>query len=709
MYVKRVKLVNAGPFANFETELCHGSVGVFGKNGSGKTTLIRLMHAALTRRFNMFPGVKADLAYSRAAAREPAYVELDASHQGVDFEVTLSLRDRKAGPGKSRLKVSGEAELNAEPEIVERLSQFGLTPPVVDFSVFVYGVYDFIDLTPSKRADVYRTLCGTERASIVHKHLVTVLASEDDLAVEFVDTSDQVAQSLAERQEACHELCVKLEQLLEKRGDKDRLERAARYVKRAEVYKRLAGEHARLTEQQARLKDRVRQALDRKAERQAALDELEAETGRVKKRATRASELLAVLATSRQKQARRERLLERREALLEAGVPPEKPMVSGTIDELAGKVGAIKAKRAELASSLEHLEGVTDNRCPTCRQKIDNPAEYRRHVKAERLSLKGDLERLSAELKAAQRYAQDLAGYKAGESTRAERLAGIDDELASLGPADPGSDVDEDALRKQVRAYEKAQHRVRDAARYLADAEAAVAKLTGQLEVTDRSLARIARSRAFSASAPDPGRVALAEKVLERGRKVDLKVATLKGRLTEAEGEVARLNGELRKIRRKAEVTRRAKRLKDLYNRAVDMTHWDGLPKRVASRTLGRMTGLINDNLALFGRPFSVAATDDMSFQAAIGDAPPRDMAWLSSGQRVLLAVSFWSAASLFAASPGMLVLDEPTANLDAANVDYLGAALATLSGNVRGNRQVLMTSHADGLRGSFDQVVDLG
>jgi len=66
-----------------------------------------------------------------------------------------------------------------------------------------------------------------------------------------------------------------------------------------------------------------------------------------------------------------------------------------------------------------------------------------------------------------------------------------------------------------------------------------------------------------------------------------------------------------------------------------------------------------------------------------------------------------WTLNSMFASQIGMLVLDEPTAWIDARNLDCLEVALTNLRGLVRAQGyQVIIITHHQQLQRVFDQVI---
>jgi zinc transport system ATP-binding protein len=125
------------------------------------------------------------------------------------------------------------------------------------------------------------------------------------------------------------------------------------------------------------------------------------------------------------------------------------------------------------------------------------------------------------------------------------------------------------------------------------------------------------------------------------------------------------------------------------YDPAFPISVWEAVK-------MGRLTAL--------SRKFSprdrIAVTEALE-QAEITDLANRSYAALSGGQRrrVLLARAL-------AAKPGILILDEPTANMDRESEDRLFVTL----GKLRGNTTILIVTHDTGFVSALtDRVLCMG
>ena len=117
----------------------------------------------------------------------------------------------------------------------------------------------------------------------------------------------------------------------------------------------------------------------------------------------------------------------------------------------------------------------------------------------------------------------------------------------------------------------------------------------------------------------------------------------------------------------------------------------------------------INDNLSMFNNPFYVEADHDLTFKVFFPGQPAVKAKQLSGGQKVVLAIAFRAAIDrVFGHNVGMMFLDEPTAGLDADNVEYFHTALQQLAKKVSSSRQLVVITHVQELSNVFDQLVEI-
>jgi DNA repair exonuclease SbcCD ATPase subunit len=148
-----------------------------------------------------------------------------------------------------------------------------------------------------------------------------------------------------------------------------------------------------------------------------------------------------------------------------------------------------------------------------------------------------------------------------------------------------------------------------------------------------------------------------------------------------------------------------------LLSQVRSVLHRDALPRIVHEAALRRMESGINEMLDTFESPFQVkTSTEDLSYVAYFRNGTVMPAQGLSGGQQVVLSLALrWTLNSLFASQIGMMVLDEPTAGLDARHIDLLEVALRGLGEAARSRGcQVIIITHERRLEGVFDQVIEL-
>jgi DNA repair exonuclease SbcCD ATPase subunit len=269
-------------------------------------------------------------------------------------------------------------------------------------------------------------------------------------------------------------------------------------------------------------------------------------------------------------------------------------------------------------------------------------------------------------------------------------------------------DGDKEELKKWLLDFEELESRLEAAKTGLATAKQAESTAELRLEAAKNRVAEIAQGVADNTE--EPSVVEKAKRRLAEHEVANNTLAQLRGEAKVLERNLTDKQAELKKLKNKLKRSKKLKLMAYTINIAREVMHRDRLPKRVALANLARMEGDVNEGLAFFGDPYWVEANSELSFTIHKPGEPPQAAGRLSTGQRVVLALSFWPAvASLWSSDLGMLALDEPTANLDADNRKFLAQALSAMTAKVRNNRQLIMVTHDPDLRTSFDQVIDLG
>jgi DNA repair exonuclease SbcCD ATPase subunit len=123
------------------------------------------------------------------------------------------------------------------------------------------------------------------------------------------------------------------------------------------------------------------------------------------------------------------------------------------------------------------------------------------------------------------------------------------------------------------------------------------------------------------------------------------------------------------------------------------------------------MKDRINEILRIFEAPFEVEPTDELGWMANFLDGTRQVVdRRLSVGERVVLSMAFRVVLnSIFAGGVGLLIMDEPTADLDEHNLACLPQALDKLrSLSAEQGLQVLFVTHAQVIRKYFDNVIEI-
>lgn len=153
MWLKKFRIVNLGPFVEFETSLKRGSIGIFGKNGSGKSTLVNLMYGLVTGDFGRF-GVKIDAIRNTADKKDEAYVSGTVVHENRTLTIVRNFKPTKNNPGVT-VTIDNEKPINDSNKAQKAIDEMlGVDGNLLDRYVFkrAESMYDFIGDIPSVRA-----------------------------------------------------------------------------------------------------------------------------------------------------------------------------------------------------------------------------------------------------------------------------------------------------------------------------------------------------------------------------------------------------------------------------------------------------------------------------------------------------------------------------------------------------------------------------
>jgi DNA repair exonuclease SbcCD ATPase subunit len=710
MYYTWVRLRNVGPFTDASWRLERGSVGIFGPNGAGKSSLLNFMYALLTNDFTRFDGVKLDCIRATAGEKEESFISGELEHNGCRLSITRRLRGRplcevRVDGGKPITDVpKGQAE-------IERV--LGVDGNLLKLYVFKSQdrIYDFLSAAQAERARSFAVLCRTERCEAIWDALGRALGEDADVHAVVEDNSDELARQLDQLRGQVAELdaaaAAAAGRLLNARSEASARAILQRQLLRSELREQWEMARGR-REELVRQRDALRRQAD---ERGSATERLQRECAAARQEAEEAAAALRAWdAYEKHRQRRRDLKLEaeslkREEAMMSPPSPPAFRWTDAT--ELQRCLARLEQELEQARRTVAIFDESGRVACPVCGTPVDqlhDHLERQRRIARDHPAViqerRGEATALAEYERALRRYEKWQAGFAARVRANREALESLPDMTAPDGDREQLKAVVA-AQRRRLADLDEAQASWRRAVDAYQRAEADVAALDDQLAKLEERLA---------ANEEPEELVERARRRLAEHAEAREEVARLQGERRGLLARIESLEDELRRLRVRLRRQRRARSMARVAEAARDVLHRDRLPRRVALANLARLVGDINDGLAHFGSPFWVEVEDDLSFRAHRPGLPPLPAGRLSTGQRVVLALAFWTAvASLWQHDLGMLALDEPTAHLDAENRRYLAQALGAMSSRVRGRRQIIMVTHDPDLRSSFDQVIELG
>ena len=695
MRICEAEIKNVGPIRDLSVKLKQGSIGIFGPNGAGKSVFLSAMYGCLTNDFSRIASVKKGCINDRCGG-DASFVRLMLEQNGEEIELFRGL-----SPAKQELKRRGCKSLTKDKEIQSALEELGVSTNLLDFCVFKRQneIYDFLKSTPAERALAYQALNDTAVCEKLHEVLGDKLVA--------LSSSLPVEGRLEDAERQVGELRVEIEKREKdlRKLEKSKMSTSARSTIAGKLAKAKSAAEAKLkaveiAEIVKTLKSTIAAEEKTLADIEAKYDDAEDDAKEKADEAQKAKIDLARYESDKKLREARDRWQgeietgrKRLESLAVAEVDFDE-----TADELREERSSLSSRLRKAREGLELFEKSGKTVCPTC-------GTAGKTLQESLTALKKDIKTVPSLISAVGEKLQVLEAVAARDEV-SKSIARAQKSLAELGkPLQLSCSVAElnckvkDAENSAAEVSRLAAEIKRISTR-LASGKAALAEKLKQYEALRTEHA----SSKMSSSELDK-----LLKEIEADDAVLAEIYGVAGEQKEASRRVEALERSIAELRAERERGTRISTIVPLMQRFRELVHKKSLPQLVARKNLARIEGDINANLGLFGDPFRIESDDDLGFRVFFPGEPVKPAERLSGGQSVVLAVSFWAAIhALYRSKIGMLCLDEPTANLDGANRIFLREALSKLTSKVRGRRQIVIVTHADELRGAFDQVIEM-
>jgi DNA repair exonuclease SbcCD ATPase subunit len=357
-------------------------------------------------------------------------------------------------------------------------------------------------------------------------------------------------------------------------------------------------------------------------------------------------------------------------------------------------------------TALDAADENGEQLCPHCHQQVT--AEHIAQVQAVYSNRVAQLKAVKADLAYSQQYDHDLEEYHSRSSCLVDAMTKLEEKLKEVTERlerCPNEAAYDDALTF-VRKFKELEERLAEGEEVVRTLNIRISKYDGRVETLHQqreSLAAQVRER------PTDEAVVKASKHIEQHEDAVVSHKVAVQCFNESKQNRTRLKQTLDQLKLRLSAKAKIRNLLGTISEAGEIFHWNNLPKIVSQANLELLVDDINDNLQLFNNPFYVAADQDLTFKVYFPGKSPVKAKQLSGGQKVILAIAFRSALDrVFGHDVGMMFLDEPTAGLDADNVEFFHDALQQLAKKVHGSRQLVVITHVQELGGVFDQLIEI-
>ena len=600
--------------------------------------------------------------------------------------------------------------------------QLGISKLVIDKYVFVnqWEMFQFLSQTDSERAKTFQYLCGTETATKIHKICNDYVARQK--GVEIVDNSVELEEAIEATQQQMDYHAGRGRDAKKRILGDEQLADMKKLLKRA-VQAEEAAEMIEETEERLgqakheRKKSRVRRktVLERVTKDKSELAFFDDEGKDTLLKSREIIENWVEYSGLGSQVTQLEEGLEALQAKYDELVEPTKDalqyVATAHHEEMVRRKGELEFQQKQDAKLLDDInmddpdeEG--ERYCPHCQQSVTVD-----HIMTVQSSYSGrvaELKAIKSDLVYSKQFDADLEEFESNSTTLVDAMTKLE---ANLGEVQtklkrcPDKAAHNTALAV-VRKFEELEDRIVEGEEVIKTLDNKISKYDGRVETIEKQLSSL---KDQVQDRPTDEAVVKTSTRVEQHEEMVVAHKVAVECFRDAKKNRGKLRGTLDQLKLRLKEKAKIRNLLETISEAGDVFHWNNLPKTVSQANLELLVDDINDNLQMFNNPFYVEADQDLTFKVYFPGKSPVKAKQLSGGQKVILAIAFRAALDrVFGHDVGMMFLDEPTAGLDADNVEFFHDALQQLAKKVHGNRQLVVITHVQELGGVFDQLVEI-
>ncbi len=705
MFLRNVKLKNFMQHRDLEKEIQGNLICVCGRNGAGKSNFFGGLQFALTGEYP--PWKKADLV---SWNEKDGYVDLQFDDNGKSCEIVRNIL-------KSDVTLTfGDSEISGATKVAEAMdSMLNVDKDLFKQVVFVrQKELDSILFTePRQRELAFQKLMGIGDADKIYKQLGEVLTSYGK-----ADFDEQIQEQKARLEEAesavsmSEEAIKTINQALEGSSDENSvmasIKELSNQVRTWEALKDKIDQFNTASQKLANFRwsdvDNTLEGLNEAdlVEKKALLEHQKAI---LKEWETLSTELETV--HSRLK----ELALEKAKCLSTEDLDDLREQSEKLSHDLSQAEGEEKALR-----KFSVAEGTTI--CPLCGSHTDK--DIHQDLEDRILALRvSELRHESAEMKTRLAGETDRKARVQAEIDKllpkhesiTSRLAKIDEQYPELDTTRTSESMDAEILElsrtiTRLKAYLSKKESEASTRKLLENSVSQLQNEVG-LNTVEQCLANIK-------SLEDQQNAIWDE--LRKTQELRKSLAEYTGAVQSTRKMVDDLKTYISNLEEKKKANDDIMARADIVQNVRNWFHYSNGPRTISTNVMARLNADVNRFLGEFTAPFVVVPQEEgVGFKVRFTDGRPMpqelpDASVLSGGQKVMLAVAFRLATyCTFANKLGLLVLDEPTAYLDDANIECFGELMSKISEIAKNlNLQILLATHERSILSLFSSTIEL-